>query len=131
VGYGKRDTAALVARARTTLSAGRPRAALGEAWDAANASLRAGDDESLAAAGALALEIGGSARGRTRRSAETLHSFCTHSLTDARASNRRGSLFDQLFGRKPKQATRPCPGCAAHVEAAARFCPSCGRELDA
>jgi hypothetical protein len=120
----------LVERAQASMSAGRTRTALAEAWDAANASVRSGDDTSLAAAGALAHEIGASASGRMRKRAETLHSYCTHSLTDAREHNRTGSLLDRLFRRRPVRATKTCPGCEGRVEAEARFCPSCGRPLE-
>jgi lipopolysaccharide biosynthesis regulator YciM len=108
------------------MAAGRTKTALAEAWDAANASLRVGDDESLAAMRALALEITGAAAGRTRKRAETLHAFCAHSLTDARDATRRGSVLEQLLGRRAREATKACPACGDRAAARASYCPSCG-----
>ena len=123
------QAAALLGRARRTLAERGVKAAIGDAWDAANAALREDDHVTLAGVRALALELAEKAEGRTRGRAETLHRYCDHSLTDA-WEFRRSSILGMLFPGGLPGRRRSCPACSARVGHDARFCPSCGIELD-
>lgn len=124
-----RTAAEHVDAVRRLLAEGRDRKALDGAWEAAQAALRDGDEQAMAAVRDLAQEIAGQSSGRAERQARQLASYCSACLEGAGGGVRLDSLFARLFG--VGRRTKRCPDCAEKIDARARLCRFCGYRYDA
>jgi hypothetical protein len=117
-----------LARAREALGRGNLRRALRHAWNAGIAAASDGDERTLEAVIDLAALVGD--REGAEKDARALATYCSNSLTDARAGIRRGSFLSELLARRPKRAIKTCPDCAETVRGAASICRFCGHRFN-
>jgi len=96
------------------------------AWEAANAAVRADDEETLAAVVALASQLEEQEVGRERREVTLLRAYASHCLQDLRSGGRQRPILDRLLRRRPGPQTKQCPDCAETILAAANVCRFCG-----
>jgi hypothetical protein len=119
-----------LAKAREALDRGKPRRAVRRLWKAGIAASQNADVEGLETVIELAGATGDRAGDHVKAEAQQLVTYCTASLTNARAGIRPPSLLAGLLRRRLEPATKPCPDCAERVNEAARVCRFCGYGFD-
>jgi hypothetical protein len=123
----------LVDRARAEQVAGRPKAALGPAWDAVQAAMRAQDEGPVRDVQLLARDIAASSEGGVRADAEKLAAYCAALLEGVGGGVRMPGLLERMLlaGRsRPGDDRRPCPECAESIKREAKVCRFCGHPMD-
>jgi hypothetical protein len=113
-------------RARALLAAGKGKRALQEAWDAAQAALRRGDQDGVEVMRDIAREIAAQTSGATAARATQLAAYCQHCLDGVGGGIRAQSILQRLFGGRRKSTIKRCPDCAEEIQADARVCRFCG-----